>query len=489
MKQALFPRLGEALYICILLAGLLVGQRMLNLDSDVGRHLTLGRYMLESGQIPTTDILSFTRAGEARPPYEWLSQVAFALAERAMGIDGVVLLTASVIAAAFLVVFNDALQRGGRVLISLGIAIWAAAASSLHWLTRPHVFSFLFLAIWLLLMERLRRGDRQTAWQIPVVMLLWSNFHGGFVFGFVIWIAHLIGWTIQRREPGSAPGGGARLLLVGAASIGTSMLTPGLGGNWAAVLRNSSPFIRSTTAETLPVALVTPGTWPFLGLVILGLVLGIRCARRWVAADAVIMLGMAGLGLGIMRNIPLFCLAAVPILAVWERNGPRPIAGFLRLESRISAIDSSRKGYLWVPLAILFSCAGLAAHGIRAQRGLYAFDSQRFPVNAVDWVTQHGLLDPTFSDLNWGGYLLYRLWPERRVFIDSQSDFYGEQFIREYAAMYDASGDWATDLRRHGISSIILPPAAPLASQILDDSNWTVAYQDSTAVVLARRKP
>ena len=218
---------------------------MLNVDSDLGRHLTLGRYMLDSRHVPTRDILSFTRAGEPRPPYEWLSQVAFAVAERAIGLDGVVLLTAAIIASAFLVVFIDARERGGGALVALGLTIWAAAASSLHWLTRPHVFSFLFLAIWLLLLDRLRRGDRRTVWQLPLVMLLWANFHGGFVFGFVAWFAYALGWMIQRSRASPRAGDGGDLILVGATSLVASILTPALGGNWSAVLGNSSPYVLS----------------------------------------------------------------------------------------------------------------------------------------------------------------------------------------------------------------------------------------------------
>ena len=192
------------------------------------------------------------------------------------------------------------------------------------------------------------------------------------------------------------------------------------------------------------------------------------------------------LGLWIMRNIPLFCLAAVPILATWNRNDADQDSSFGRLEARVSAIDSTLKGYLWSILALIASAAILVAHDVSTGRRLYGFDPRRFPVAAADWIVAHGQQDAVFNDLNWGGYLLYRMWPTTRIFIDSQSDFYGEQFIRDYDRTYQASGDWKSDLDSHGVTSAILPPSAPLAIKLMGDPQWAIAYQDSSAVVLAR---
>src|SRR5512138_3641789 len=109
LRALMLPRLHDLLFIVVLAGGLLLGTRMLNTDSDLGRHLVLGNYILDERRVPTTDILSYTKAGEPRPPYEWLSQVMFALADRLLGLDGVVLLTALAIGAAFTLVFAEAL--------------------------------------------------------------------------------------------------------------------------------------------------------------------------------------------------------------------------------------------------------------------------------------------------------------------------------------------------------------------------------------------
>ena len=240
------------------------------------------------------------------------------------------------------------------------------------------------------------------------------------------------------------------------------------------------------TAETSPLALMTVSTWPFLGLVFVGLILGLRGGWNLVIAHSLLLLITAALSLWVMRNIPLFCIAAVPVLALWTRDDPSPDSSFRRLQARVSAIDSALKGHLWSVLALPACAAILAWHGISTRRGLYEYEAQRFPVAAVDWMVAHDMQGSAFNDINWGGYLLYRMWPRTRVFIDSQSDFYGEQFIREYDGAYQASGDWRGVLDRYGVSSALLPPAAPLAINLKGDPQWTIAYQDSSAVVLVR---
>ena len=82
MLRRLLFRLSDLVFISVFVGCLLIGSRMLNTDGDLGRHLALGTYMLNTRSIPVNDVLSYTRSGDARPPYEWLSQIAFAIANR-----------------------------------------------------------------------------------------------------------------------------------------------------------------------------------------------------------------------------------------------------------------------------------------------------------------------------------------------------------------------------------------------------------------------
>ena len=196
--QYLLPRLEDVVFVTLFIAVIALGPRLLNVDGDVGRHITVGGYILDSRSIPTRDVFSHTMAGEPLTPHEWLSQVIFALAFRAMGLDGVVLLCAALIASTFTLLYACGARRSGTRLIALGWVMLAAAASSLHWLARPHLFTMLLVVLWTDGLERLRRGESTRRWHLPALMLLWVNLHGAFIAGFVIWGAYSVGYVWQR---------------------------------------------------------------------------------------------------------------------------------------------------------------------------------------------------------------------------------------------------------------------------------------------------
>ncbi len=487
MQRYRLPRFHDLIFIVILVGGFVLGARMLNTDSDLGRHLTLGSYILQSGHVPTRDILSSTRAGLARPPYEWLAQVLFAAAYRLADLDGVVLLTSLVIAAAFAVVFTDAAGRSHAPVLSLFITGWAAAASSLHWLSRPHVFSFLLLAIWLLMLERLRRGEPQPLWAFPLVMLVWANTHGGFLFGFLAYGAYLAGWLLEGPRHTDDGWTAQKLLFVGVLSLATSSITPDLWHNWDAVLGNRSAYVLSRTVETMPLNLALPNAWPFLGLLILSALLLLLRPRHVAPAHVLLLAGLAAASLFMGRNVPLFAIAAAPLCSEWLAGLLQRFGYWLQLETALTRIDLALRGFAWSALTVLMAVGLLAFHRAAVHAPFYQFSPGGFPVAAVDWTQQHPLSGNMFNDSNWGGYLLFRMWPQKRVFIDSQSDFYGEAFVRQYLSILDGTPGWDMMLAQYHVGWMIVSPSTPLAAQARDSGRWQVAYEDGTAIVLVRR--
>jgi hypothetical protein len=99
--RLLLPGLGDILWMAVFTGVILLGPQMMNIDGDLGRHLTIGEYILDTGRVPTTDLFSHTMAGQPVTPHEWLSQVLFALAHRWLGLNGVGLRCGLVIATSF----------------------------------------------------------------------------------------------------------------------------------------------------------------------------------------------------------------------------------------------------------------------------------------------------------------------------------------------------------------------------------------------------
>jgi hypothetical protein len=104
-------------------------------------------------------------------------------------------------------------------------------------------------------------------------------------------------------------------------------------------------------------------------------------------------------------------------------------------------------------------------------------------VDAANWLESNPQQGRMFNFFTWGGYLLYRLWPEQQVFIDGQTDFYGEALSREYVQVESLQPGWEDILAKYNVDWVITQSGQPLEDGLLENG-WDVAYQDETTVIL-----
>ncbi len=479
----LLPKLRDIFFMAVFFAVAGFGPRLFNVDGDLGRHITVGEYILQHGSIPTRDVFSHTMRGQPLTPHEWLAALFFALAHRLAGLNGVVWLTALIVALTFTLVMAQSYERSRQILLSLGLALWAAAASSLHWLARPHLWTMLFLALWVCGLETLRRGGRFRWYLLPLLMLVWANTHGAFIAGFVVWGAYLAetlwnrwGRGISVDETAALP----QLARIGAFSLAATLLNPAGWRLWETTfgfLRNR--YLVSHTAEYLPPNFHDPSTWPFLALVAFSVLALALKGRSLPLSHALLLSGWTAMGLYSTRNIPLYAIVSVPILA-GMLGRPRPDG----LQARLGRMESALKGALW-PAGFAFLMGLALASGARLDFGGRGnvFLPETFPVQAAEWLEAHPQTGNVFNYFPWGGYLLYRFQGGLPVFIDGQTDFYGEALTRQYEQVVTLADGWPQVLAQYGITWALIPADSALVEG-LEALGWTVVYRDETAVIL-----
>ena len=476
----LLPRLGDILFIALFVAVIGLGPRLLNQDGDLGRHLTIGEYILDNGNIPTRDLFSHTLAGAALTPHEWLAQVIFAGANRVGGLDGVVIFSALLIAVTFTLVYRQCYQRSRIALISLGWAILGAATASLHWIARPHLFTILMAILWVRELERIRLGGGSRWWALPILMLLWANLHGGFLVGFVIWGIYLIRFQFSETSKMLALGVISALITL-INPVGWRLWETGLG-----FLRN--PYLVGHTAEYLPPDFHQASAWPFLVMIALSILLLGLSRDRKVFVHILLLAAWTVMGLYSARNIPLYAVISAPILAEVSAGLIRRLPffkAFVQLDERLVEVDRGLRGHVWPALAGLAVVAALARGIILDFSGQgNHFSPQVFPVKAVDWMEAHSIIGAGFNYFPWGGYLLYRTWPEQRVFIDGQTDFYGEQLTRQYEKAISMQPGWREVLHENHVRWVLMPPESLLARALQAEPGWITLFRDDTAILL-----
>ena len=481
MTRRLLPAPADIVFIMMLLsAAVLRGWQAVNTDGDLGRHIRVGETILERGGLFREDLFSWTMAGQPFVPYEWLSEVLYALAHRAAGIAGAIALTALVIAASCLLLSLLLRRLGVDPLLGFLTVVAAGLVGAFHWLARPHVFTFAGTVALLWLLEA--PGRRATLLTFAL-FALWANLHGGFLFGLVLIGMYLAGDLLASRE--LVPRHAA---LLGAALLG-SMVNPA----GPALLEHVTGYLGQTFLVDTTLEYRSPDFHGWIGRTFLAVLLAMMGALaisrrpvplRWLA----VMLGTTAFALHSVRNVPLWGLTALPLAALHLDREWRELGSALlrRLRAAFGEADQLAAPGVWSALAAVL-LAAVAAHGGRvggARLLENRFDPRVFPVEAVRRARADGVEGRIFNELAWGGYLLYA-WPEQKVFIDAQTDFYGEQLSREYVTLRGNEPGWELQFRNRRVQLVLLPADAPLA-RTLAAGGWKELSEEGPAILLRR---
>ncbi len=226
------------------------------------------------------------------------------------------------------------------------------------------------------------------------------------------------------------------------------------------------------------------------------LIVGFAFSRKRYRSEA-LFTAVAWMALGLYgaRNIPLFAITASPLLVqvlddflVKTPGRFKFMNKFLAFNERIRNVDKQLSGYVWPVLGLIVAIVGsMLGFRFYPEGKGYDIDPEKFPVAAVDWLEENPQEGDMFNLYTWGGYLEYRLWPEKKVFIDSKADFFGEDFIREYQQVMDVQDDWVDILDEYNVEWAILPPDALVVKALEIELDWQVVYEDDVAIILSRR--
>jgi hypothetical protein len=461
---------------------LLLHGRLLNGDGDLARHIVIGRHILEHGP-RFADPFSFTRAGEPFLAYEWLSQILYASVHDLLGLPGLAMFTALLIAAALALVVAYVRGSGGDPALAFVTGAVAALLAHPHWLARPHLFTFVGTAIVLHLLQSRRR----VLWLFPL-FALWSNLHPGFLYGLVMIGAWSAGRAAEDLRMGHRLG---NVLLAASApfglALGGSVLNPfgwTLHAHAFALLRSETvQYVR----EFLPLNVLSLYGLFFMAVVGV-IVVGLAAQRAWVGWSTLLVFGASVLGaLAARRNVPMFALFALPLAARALTPVVQALPAWAFGRMRAEFARSEKPGWRVGAGATILLAALLVADARVDRLTLVPTDFSPvvFPAAAILHAREAGLEGRLLSEWRWGGYILKK-WPGQLLFVDSMADFFGDELVREYIDLHHARPGWEKRLAARGFSLALFPPHVPLVHELRRAPAWDVAYEDETAVLLVR---
>ena len=505
----LLPSVSDLIFL-VLLISLCCGvfaPRLLG-DAGIGWHIRNGELMLRTHSITRTDPFSATMSGKTWYAWEWLYDVLIADIHKHMGLNGVAFFTALVIAATFALTFRLVLVRGGSAPAAVILLALAIGAGAIHLLARPHVLSWLLAVIWFQLLDSWETAvghtvDRRLFW-LPVLMVLWVNVHGGFLVGFILLGLYLTGGLIRylaAAHPGRRQAAGHRLKHLGviaALSLLASLINPytfALYGHIYEYLSNR--FLMDHIEEFRSPNFHGLAEQCFVALLLITIVALTLTREKPRLSRLLVVLFAAASGMFAARNLPvsalLLVLIAAPMISrsLAGEGADSELPGWLRkllsrfdlFRARMGGMEESLHGHLWPVIAVGLGL-GVCAHGGRlgpAQLMSAHFDPERFPVQASEQILQRGIQQPIFCPDDWGGYLIYRLYPRNKVIVDDRHDLYGEAFLKEYLKVIRVEPGWEEVLKREHVGVVLAPTGSALAGGLEGRTGWEKVYGDETA--------
>ena len=471
-------------------------------DAGIGWHIRTGQQILASHVIPRTDPFSSSMPGKPWFAWEWLYDIVVGQLNSWWGLNGVVWFTSVLIAAVFAWTFRLLIVRGTNLIVALVLVLLAISASMIHFFSRPHVVSWLFILAWFSILDSTERNSLErrgsssrSLWLLPLSMLVWVNVHGGFLFGFALLAIFWVGcfWTWFRSDQNRieesfekiAAGRRLRTLTwISLLSAAATLVNPyGWKLHEHIYSYLSNRFLMDHIEEFQSPNFHGVAQACFLLLLLISIAGLAAHGRKLRASELLLILFAAYAGLMASRNIPVSSILLVSLV-----GRLLPSVDFSGLVERSSAIDGRLRGNVWPVVA------GVVVLLIAANRGRVGstqvmdahFDPRRMPVEAVNDLVAKGLKGPVLAPDSWGGYLIYRLYPNEPIVIDDRHDFYGEPILKSYLKMIRVEPGWEEFLNQHNVSTAVLPAKSALAVVLGQTPGWKMVHSDEVATTFIR---
>ena len=468
-----------------------------SINQDIGRHLKLGQIIWETKSVPQTNLFSFTEPDYPFINHHWLSEVVFYFLFGIIGLKGLIIFKAAIVAASFWLIYKSADKKVGLwpFLISapLGILVFLNRSD-----VRPEIFSYLFLAFFIFAILRAGFfGQYRWLYVLPFIQILWSNTHIYFVLGPVLLLVFLIDAAFDKERKVAL----CKIFWIFLATSAATLLNPNfIKGALApfsilkdygyTIVENQSIFFLKDYGAMLAAINIFEIS---LIVLIIGFVVALKNGSKKIVFEFLTGLVFSILAVKMIRNTGIYALVFTSVTAL-NLSAIKPAAVFLKRPVRI---------IFYLALSAIFALLiiNVLNNNIRKwmqeqEGGKFGLEIPAGATQGVEFVKQNDIGGPVFNNFDVGSFLIWKLYPEQRVFVDGRPEAYSVEFFENiYKPMQEDSRIWKYYSEKYGINYIffatsdITPWARQFLVNISQDKNWPLVYKDGSVAVFIKRIP
>ncbi len=464
-------------------------------DPDFWWHLKSGQTMLEEQGLMHTD--PFTFSGDAITSSReslilkgyWLWQIISAALFNLLNFKGIILLKLITIfiigGATAREIYRQRINPAiSALLLSSGLFLFISS----YQLERPQIITFACTCLLANILCRFEQTQRFT-WTLPILMLFWANMHGGFIVGDILLAGFALGAVIQYRQQADVI---RHILKWISFSIAISLVNPtgGLAFYASAKFYNTQLMANVIEYQSTFDYFSTGGYFvAILWLLILTYTITTLVNKRIYWPELFIVIFLSWFSIMHMRNIGLFVPAMLPAIGR-SLNPPNQDRNQFRIPQLAQIV-----------VILVCSCSLIwLSYGLGKRRTLYGDVQQIYPEKSIDFIESNGLSGNMFNSYEYGGYLLWRLAPQTKIFIDGRG--LDPQVFSDYATLISATTgqsntqtDYLSLLDKYKIDYVFQQvyqgdgSVQPLMIALLNRPDWVPIYLDNFVYILSRVTP
>ena len=479
---------------------------------DFWWHLKAGEVIVTTRSIPKTDLFSFTAAGHPFILQNWLAEVIYYASYRAGGLALIVALNAMLLVAALLPVYHLCRQATSSIKLSVLSALLPAVLLLYFGSVRSQVFSFALFSAFYWVLSSYRSRQRDLLWTLPLMTIVWVNLHGAFVLGLGLIVLFLVCELARRIAYADTPDtlSSRELRRLGfflVLSVLATVVNPETYKIYA--------YIRAVATNPASQALVLewqpPRITELAGIILfyapffITLLVMLGASRKPALVDLVLVLTFSILGLSAVRNGVWFALIAAPVVARYYST-----IDFSAVTLALQRVRVGKAFVSWLAMrresaapiryrlnrqiaVFMLTIVILVTPWVYPHLGNPAFGNTLWetstPVGAMDYIQQHAVQGNIFHPQVYGDYLIWRVWPEQRSFIDGRVHLFDDSVVRDYRLAFNDQ-HWDERLARYDIKYLLLSKDEDENRMMIETAGasdmWRLDYEDLVSVLFSR---
>lgn len=465
---------------CVFITGLsLITSNDFN--QDLGRHLKLGEIILTTKQIPKINLFSYTNTNYPFINHHWLSEVIYYLFFSYFGQNSLIFLKSILIITSLFIIIKTFAKKTGWLPIIITTIVFSPLILERSDI-RPELFGYLFFSIILAIVLSYPKS-RKFAIALPLIMLLWVNIHISFVFGGFLIILFILKAIIKLRVTGYEL---KKIIVICLISLACLFINPnGLKG----ILYPLNIFrdYGYTIVENQNLFLLSRLTFnPLIKYFILISPLIIISFFVLVSINQLIEAVLLGvfflLAIWQIRHFPFFVLAAIPTVTMAiKKITNRKILNVITVIVLLLSLFIN---------VLLLSNSYFLVFDINKKVGVGFNEDGK---QGVDFLIKNNLTKNIFNNFDIGGYLIYRLYPDHKLFIDNRPEGYPSSFIQKTYIGLQTNKQLKDEVfDKYEINTVFFshtdqtPWGQEFLKNILKDEKWKLIYIDKAVAILSK---